>query len=71
MEKVAINIVGYDQCTGCFGCYDICPINAIDMKYDKKGFYKPNILENCIKCKKIYPVIENKNNNKYIKAYDS
>ena len=72
MEKTAINIIGNKQCTGCFGCYNICPVNAIEMKYDEKGFYKPNILENCIecgKCEKVCPVIKNENSNKYIKAY--
>lgn len=70
--KTAIEIISNKQCTGCFGCYNVCPVNAIEMKYDNEGFYKPNILSNCIKCgkcEKVCPVIENKNDNKYIKAY--
>lgn len=72
MKRTAIEIIGNKNCTGCFGCYNICPINAIEMKYDEEGFYKPNILENCIecgKCEKICPIIKNENNNKYIKSY--
>ncbi len=70
--RTAIEIIDKKNCTGCFGCYNICPINAIEMKYDEEGFYKPNILENCIKCgkcEKVCPVIKNENNNKYIKSY--
>lgn len=70
--KTAIELIGNKECTGCFACYNICPTNAIEMKYDKEGFYKPNILSNCIecgKCMKICPVIKNENNNRYIKAY--
>ena len=72
MKKTAISIIGNKQCTGCFGCYNICPVNAIEMKYDKEGFYKPNILENCIecgKCEKVCPVIKSEKSNKYIKTY--
>ncbi len=70
--KTAIEIIGNKKCTGCFGCYNVCPVNAIEMKYDEEGFYKPNILENCIecgKCENVCPVIKNENNNKYVKAY--
>ena len=70
--KTAIELIGNKKCTGCFTCYNICPVNAIEMKYDEEGFYKPNILFNCIecsKCIKICPVIKNENNNKYIKVY--
>lgn len=67
-----IEVLKNKECTGCFGCYNICPISAIEMKYDEEGFYKPNISENCIecgKCEEVCPVIKSENNNKYIKAY--
>lgn len=72
MKKTAVNIIGNKQCIEYFGCYNVCLVNAIEMKYDKEGFYKPNILENCIecgKCEKVCLVIKNENNNKYVKAY--
>ena len=72
MERAAINIIGYKNCTGCFGCYNVCHLNAIEMKYDEEGFYKPYILSNCVDCGlcgKICPVIKIENDNKYEKAY--
>lgn len=72
MGEPAINIIGYDNCTGCFGCYNACHLNAIEMKYDEEGFYKPYILSSCVdcgQCEKACPVIEIENNNKCEKAY--
>lgn len=38
-------------CTGCSSCYNSCPRNAIQMKYDQEGFLNPQIIkENCISC---------------------
>lgn len=40
-------------CTGCGGCYNVCPVNAIYMYPDKYGFLYPSIdKERCIGCKK-------------------
>ena len=48
-------------CTGCSGCYSICPTNAIEMIEDYEGFLKPIInVDKCINCKKcisICPVL--------------
>lgn len=74
MGEPAINLIGYNNCTGCFGCYNACYFNAIEMKYDEEGFYKPYILPSCVncgQCEKICPVIKIENNNKCIKAYAS
>ena len=47
------------NCTGCASCANICPQNAIIMKQDNDGFYKPHIDEerctNCGLCTKICP----------------
>lgn len=38
-------------CTGCSSCANICPVNAIEMKEDEKGFFKPKISPaKCIQC---------------------
>jgi len=49
-NKTAIEIIGEDKCAGCFGCYNSCPNDAIEMKYDEYGFYLPFINENCNHC---------------------
>lgn len=49
------------NCTGCHGCYSICPNNAIFMKENEEGFLFPEIDKSkCIDCKlceKVCPVI--------------
>lgn len=41
-----------ELCTGCWGCFNICPKNAISMRPDKRGFLHPDIdPEKCIECK--------------------
>lgn len=57
-----------ETCTGCGACYNICPMEAISIKEDKYGFYKPVIDEkkctNCGLCKKTCPLdnYDSKNN---------
>lgn len=46
--NVAKNI---EMCTGCMLCYNICPVDAIKMVPDEKGFLYPVIqTEQCIGC---------------------
>ena len=56
-----IDIVDKKDCTGCWGCVNICPKLCITMKIDKEGFDYPIVNESdCIKCKKcinICPVL--------------
>ncbi|MBQ6840346.1 MAG: polysaccharide pyruvyl transferase family protein [Oscillospiraceae bacterium] len=50
MDKT-IRQVTHDQCTGCGACYNKCPVDAIEMKPDKEGFFFPQIdNEKCIDC---------------------
>lgn len=44
-----INAIG-DKCTGCGGCYNICPKGAIKMTEDIEGFLYPRVNTNCIDC---------------------
>lgn len=38
-------------CCGCAACYSVCPVAAITMEPDEKGFWYPMIDEQkCIKC---------------------
>ena len=36
-------ICSKEKCTGCFGCYNICPKKAIEMKKDEYGNIYPHI----------------------------
>lgn len=48
-----------EKCTGCTGCYAKCPVGAIEMIQNEKGFYVAYIHEDkcihCNLCKKICP----------------
>ncbi len=48
-----------DKCYGCNACYNICPVEAIEMVADEEGFLYPNIntekCTNCGLCKKVCP----------------
>nr|WP_243158731.1 Coenzyme F420 hydrogenase/dehydrogenase, beta subunit C-terminal domain [Clostridium perfringens] len=39
-----------NNCTGCGGCSNICPVSAIKIIRDENGFFSPNINNKCIKC---------------------
>ncbi|WP_051364131.1 Coenzyme F420 hydrogenase/dehydrogenase, beta subunit C-terminal domain [Cetobacterium somerae] len=68
MNNSAIEVIGYDKCTGCYGCLNNCPIKgAIEFKKTEEGFYKPFLSEECIQCgycKEGCPVISKVNGNK-------
>ncbi len=61
-----IDRITKSNCTGCFGCYNICPQNAIVMERDTEGFDYPKIQdEKCIKCnlcEKVCPSLNPINN---------
>lgn len=47
-----MEICKYEDCTGCFACYNICPKNCISIKPDEYGELHPIIdKEKCINCK--------------------
>lgn len=60
LEKCCINEEQYDKCYGCAACEHICPSNAINMKYNDKGFFYPQINKdkciNCGNCQQICPI---------------
>ena len=61
------------RCTGCYGCKNICPFNAIDMVEDIDGFIKPFVDQTkCKKCKRcinICPQLKSSKLNMPIKVY--
>lgn len=48
-----------NNCTGCAACFNVCPVSAIIMKENAKGFRFPevnqNLCINCNKCQKVCP----------------
>nr|WP_302595504.1 Coenzyme F420 hydrogenase/dehydrogenase, beta subunit C-terminal domain [uncultured Cellulosilyticum sp.] len=63
------------ECTGCMACRNICPVDAIQVKADRYGFYIPVIAEDkclkCGKCKKICPnnyLVEGESSNQIVLA---
>lgn len=67
MKQSAIEIIGYDRCTGCYGCLNTCPVHkAIEFKMTDEGFYKPFVTNECVHCgycQEGCPVIKKVNNN--------
>ncbi len=59
-----IEIQNKENCTSCFACYNVCPVNAIEMIKDSEGFKYPRVNKekciNCGLCDKTCPVINNK-----------
>lgn len=56
-----ITCVSNEKCTGCAACFNICPANAIEMKYDTEGFLYPQVNQQlcleCGRCKEVCPVL--------------
>ncbi|MCR5213889.1 MAG: Coenzyme F420 hydrogenase/dehydrogenase, beta subunit C-terminal domain [Eubacterium sp.] len=56
-----IDIQRSEECCGCTACVNACPLNCIEMRADKEGFYYPHVdMDKCIdchKCEKVCPVI--------------
>ena len=46
-----IKKIPHDLCTGCGACYNKCPVDAISMSCDEKGYIHPKLNEEkCINC---------------------
>lgn len=62
-----------ENCCGCSACMNICPVGAIHMEVDNKGFKYPVIDEkvciHCGMCKKVCPLKNNVTFNQNIEAY--
>lgn len=65
-----IEINNKKDCTSCSACYNICPVNAIEMMEDREGFKYPRVDKqkciNCGLCEKVCPI-----NNKVFRENNS
>ena len=61
MEMNNISALPKVECTGCGSCYNCCPVDAIQMKPDKRGFLFPVVLSkrciNCSQCVSACPIL--------------
>jgi len=61
--KPAITMIDDNDCTGCYGCFNICNQKAIDMYLNNEGFLIPSVnYDKCIRCgicQKYCPIIKN------------
>lgn len=47
-----IDIKKKSNCCGCSACSDTCPVNAIEMIENERGFKYPNVDKKCVNCHK-------------------
>ncbi len=68
-----IEIKNKENCSWCHACYNICPVWAITMETDNKGFKYPLIDKkkciNCGMCEKVCPIINSQKWNNINNAY--
>lgn len=62
-NKIKVEILrDMSFCCGCYACYSICPVDAIQMKQNEEGFIYPCINEkkciHCNQCKKVCPITQ-------------
>lgn len=49
--NIKVELCENHACTGCTACKAICPVDAIEMKYNEQGFLYPNVDETkCVHC---------------------
>lgn len=57
--RIVTDYISHDVCTGCGACMNICPLDAIKMAENEKGFIVPDIDKkaciNCGRCLQVCP----------------
>ena len=68
-----IEIIDKEKCMGCHACYNRCPVQAIEMMEDEKGFKYPQVNKekciNCGLCEKVCPILNKINIENEPKAF--
>lgn len=68
-----IEIKDKTRCMGCHACYNRCPVQAIEMVEDEKGFKYPQVNKekciNCGLCERVCPILNQRKVENTPKAY--
>ena len=68
-----IEIKDKTRCMGCHACYNRCPVQAIEMVEDEKGFKYPQVNKekciNCGLCERVCPILNQRKVKNTPKAY--
>lgn len=68
-----INIDKKENCSGCYSCKNVCPLNCIKMKIDYEGFWYPYVNKlkciDCGLCVKSCPIINSKQKSNIPRVY--
>ena len=65
-----MNLCQYKECTGCTACSAICPVKAISIICDERGFARPLINEKkCIQCGLCEKLVTNLQNHMKTQVY--
>lgn len=68
-----IKVLDEKMCMGCHACYNKCPVQAIEMMEDEKGFKYPQVNKekciNCGLCEKVCPILNKINIENEPKAF--
>ncbi len=74
MNSISLELTN-ELCTGCCACMCICPVCAIEMRYNKEGFLYPYVdSQKCIECRKCIkscPLKRKNENIDFIDAYNA
>ena len=73
ISDVETDYYAREKCCGCSACENICPKQAVSMRYDREGFLYPIVDSNkcisCGKCIKVCPMVNSPTQTAYLHTY--